>query len=290
MGSNNHGEAFPVAELLKVLPQIPARTRIKTGCRLIEQQHAGVMNQPLGQLCAALHSTGKSFDFLVGAVCQSDTLKHLADTFLQGRAMQTIKMPLMPEIFRGGQFDVYALRLKYHSNAAAHLIGLTCSVKASNESASCCGKHESGKNAEERCLPAPVRTQQAKDFSGANIERDAFQGFTLTVVVPQVLDLNDGSRLPVNICRKIVLETGDHDYRAFIIISANSSGRYITEACRSCRANFLEAGAVVAKLVSARRKLNHKKIRPSTSAPSRYSLPDMCSRAGNRLTGIRTEE
>src|SRR5215472_293831 len=63
----------------------------------------------------------------------------------------------------------------------------------------------------------------------------------------------------------------------------------MTEAWSSCRASRFEASEVVGKLVRASRKTNQKKLDPRTKAPVKYTLPDMASSAGIRLTGISAE-
>src|SRR5205823_4501740 len=106
--------------------------------------------------------------------------------------VQAIKMSLMLEIFRGGEFDVYALRLKDDSDLSAQLVGILCGVVAHNDGATPDWNHQGRKNTEERGLAASVGTQQAEEFGAAHIERDPVQRGAILVAVHEVLNRNDG--------------------------------------------------------------------------------------------------
>ena len=72
-----------------------------------------MMKQAFRQFQPALHSAGKSLRFLVGAIRQPDPRQHLCNPRFQGRAAQSVKMTLMPQIFGGGQFHINALCLEH---------------------------------------------------------------------------------------------------------------------------------------------------------------------------------
>jgi hypothetical protein len=62
---------FLIAEDLEILPEVAPRAGIKAGGGLVEEQNLGMMEQSLGELDAALHTSGKSFYAIGGAVEQS---------------------------------------------------------------------------------------------------------------------------------------------------------------------------------------------------------------------------
>ncbi len=78
-----NGHVFFIAQNRKILPEIAPRAGIESGGRLVQQQHRGMMQQALGQLQAALHASGKSLRFFVGAVGEANPTQHFFDARLQ---------------------------------------------------------------------------------------------------------------------------------------------------------------------------------------------------------------
>ena len=151
-----------------------------------------MMQQSLGQFDAALHAAGESFDQLLGAIGEADAGEDFLNSLLQGGAAQTVKMSLMPEIFVGGEFQVDALGLKDHADLAPQARRFLRGVAAHDGGASGGRKHQGGKNPEERGLAAAVGAEQAEQFRGAHVERNAVQSGAVAVAMHQVLYGNDG--------------------------------------------------------------------------------------------------
>ena len=170
MSGHDDGDALLIAQLLQVLPQIAARAGIEAGGRFIEQQDAGPVHQSFGQLDAALHAPGKSLDFLFGAIRQSHALQHLGDALLQHGPSQAVQMALMPEVFGCGQFDVNALGLEDHSDAAADFIRLPGRIETCNQRSASGWQHQRRKDSEQRCLSAAVRPKQGKNLAGTHVK------------------------------------------------------------------------------------------------------------------------
>src|SRR5580700_10101914 len=156
-----------------------------------------MMQQPLGQLDAALHAPGKRFDQFLSAIRESDARENFLNTARQGRAVQTIEMSLMPEILVGGELEVDALGLKDHADLAAYAGRLLRGIATHDGGAAGGGEHQGGKNPEERGLAAAIRTKQAKQFGRTHGERNAVESSAVLVAMEHVLNGNyrrDGRR------------------------------------------------------------------------------------------------
>jgi hypothetical protein len=166
---------------------------IEAGSGLIQQQHSGMMQQPFGQLNAALHASGKRFHEFLGAIRQTDPRQDFLDPLLQRGAAQTVEMSLMPEIFVGRELEVDTLRLEDDTNLPPHPRWFLCRVATHDGGAPGRRNHQCGKDPEERGLAAAVRTQQAEQFCGAHVERNSVQGRAVFVAMHQILYGNDGA-------------------------------------------------------------------------------------------------
>ena len=213
MRGDEHRDVFLVAQRPQVLPEIAPGAGIEAGGGLIEQQHSGMMQQSFGQLDAALHAAGKSFDQFLAAIGQADAAEDFLNPVLQGGAAQTVEMSLMPEILVGGEFEVDALGLKDHADLATQTRRLARGIATHDGSAPRGRKHKSGKNAEECGLAAAVGAEQSEQFRRTHVEGNAIQSRAVAVAMHQVLDGNDGCEGRRSDFRSGVGECGNFRYQ-----------------------------------------------------------------------------
>ena len=100
-------------------------------------------------------------------------------------------MPLMPQIFVGGEFRVYALGLEYNPKVPPERCRLAHRVEANNRGDSRCRHHESGENPKERRLAASIRAKQSEQFGGLHIERYAVKCGAILVAMHNVTNRNN---------------------------------------------------------------------------------------------------
>src|SRR5580704_1845774 len=151
-----------------------------------------MMQQSLGEFDAALHSAGEGFYEFAGAIGQANAGEDFMNPFLQGGAAQGIKMSLMREIFVSRKFEVDALGLKDYADLTPQAGCVLRGVAAHNGGAAGGWEHQGGKNAEERCFAAAVRTKETEQFRRTDVERDAVQGGAALVAMDEVLHRNYG--------------------------------------------------------------------------------------------------
>ena len=192
VGGDQHGDVFFVAQNLQVLPEVATRARIEAGGRLVEQQNRRMMQQSLGQFETALHAAGKVLGFFFRAIGESDAGEHLGHARLQCAAAQSVDVANQHQVFFGGELDVDALFLEDHADLVADSAGVLGDIASHDERASAGRNHQRRENAKRRGLAAAVGAQQAKNFRRTNFERHARQRGAVTVLMAQVLQLNDG--------------------------------------------------------------------------------------------------
>src|SRR5208337_1569847 len=130
VGGDDHGNALLIAEDLEILPKVAPRAGIEAGGRLVEQQNLGMMEQSFGKFDAPLHSSGKCFYAIGGAVEQSHAGEDLVDALLEFGTAQAVEVSLMPEVLVGGELEVDALGLEDDADMAAQRSGLANGVEA----------------------------------------------------------------------------------------------------------------------------------------------------------------
>src|ERR1035437_7625260 len=192
---DDDGDALLIAEDLEVLPKVAPGAGIEAGRGLVEEQNLRMVEQAFGQLDAALHTAGKCFHAVAGAVQQSYTREYLCDSLLEFGAAQPVEMSLMPEIFIGGELGVDALGLEDDADVAAQGAGLANGVQAGDHGAAGSRNHERGKNSEQSGLAAAVRTEKTEEFGGANVERDAVERDAILVAMHEIANGNSNDGL-----------------------------------------------------------------------------------------------
>ena len=192
---------------MQVLPQIAARARIESGGGLVEQQHRRMMQQSLGQFEPPLHASGKRLRFFLGAVGETDAAQHFADALLERGAAQAVKMADMRQVLFGRQLDVDALLLEDNADAAAHHGRLARHIVVHDQGASARGHHQGRENAEGRSLAAAVRAEQPEDLGRSHLERNPSQRDAVSVLVAELLELDDRCRRVAGVCRDRMIDS-----------------------------------------------------------------------------------
>ena len=119
MRGHDHGDSFFVTQNRQILPQIAPRPRIEPGGRLIQQENRRMMQQSLGQFQPALHAAGKCFSLFSRRDPPGRRGPASPYPSLQSRAVQSVEMSLVHQVFRRCQLYVDALCLKHHADLPA---------------------------------------------------------------------------------------------------------------------------------------------------------------------------
>ena len=85
MGGQENCSPFLAAHFDYILPYAVARLWVQPQRRLVKEQHPGAVQQPPGQLKAALHTAGIGLGKAVAPVPQFYHAQHLLDALLAHR-------------------------------------------------------------------------------------------------------------------------------------------------------------------------------------------------------------
>jgi len=146
-----------------------------------------VMEKSFGELDAALHSAGKSFNAFLGAIGKADTSEDFFDPHFQGGAAKAVKMSLMPQVLVGGELQINTLCLEYDADMATQGSGILRGIVTHDEGAAGGRDHQGGEDPEQGGLAAAIWTEQAEEFGGADVEGDAVERSAAFVAVNQIL-------------------------------------------------------------------------------------------------------
>src|SRR5712692_4145691 len=146
---------------------------------------------PLGQFNAPLHSTGECFHSIASTIQQADARQNLFNSLLQRGSAQTVKVSLMPEVFVRREFRVDALRLKYDSDMPPQRRRFANHVQAHNLSSAGAWHHERREDPKQSGLATSVGSEEAEQFSRANVERNSVEGRSILVTMDQITHRND---------------------------------------------------------------------------------------------------
>jgi len=102
-------------------------------------------------------------------------------------------MSLVPQILVGSKFGIDALCLEDYTDLAAQGSWILRRIATHHKGAAGGGNHEGGKNPKQRGLAAAIRTQQAEQFCGTHVERDAVERRAILVAMNEILYGNDGT-------------------------------------------------------------------------------------------------
>ena len=84
---------------------------VEAGRGLVEEQHAGLVHQPHGDVQPPLHPTGVGAHNAVGGVGDPEPLEQLAGAPAQRRAVEAVQRALQLEILAAGRLRVAAVLL-----------------------------------------------------------------------------------------------------------------------------------------------------------------------------------
>ena len=79
MCGDENRDVLLVAQNSQVLPEVATGTGIEPRGRLVEKQHAGVMQEAFGELDATLHATRERLDAFLGAIGEADASQDFVD-------------------------------------------------------------------------------------------------------------------------------------------------------------------------------------------------------------------
>ena len=165
-----------------------AAARVKTGGRLVEEQHRRLGDQRGGEVEAPAHAARVRLDDALGGLVELEAVEQLLPARLGGRAPGAVQPTDHGQVLEAGQILVDGGVLPRQADLVAQRRGVVHDVIADDRGAPGVGFQQRGQNPDDRGLAGAVRAEQAEHRSPPHLEIDALQGSDLAVGLVEAAD------------------------------------------------------------------------------------------------------
>ena len=174
----------------KVVPQHPPEFNIHTGCGLIEDENVGVVYQRLGNLEAALHSSGQLPNLGIALSCKSKLLQKPFDGGRSFFLSDSVVSRLEVEEFFDGEEPVAGEVLRRNADLRTRVTVVPNDVFTEDGDSSALEFNQSGNDTYGCSFPGAVRSKQTVKFSRLNCKVNPAQGRDILIHLGEVTDFN----------------------------------------------------------------------------------------------------
>ena len=165
-----------VVERPHLLPDRLAADRVEAGGRLVEEEHARLVDQRRGEVEAALHPARVAADAAVGGGDQVDPLEQVVGAPLALGAGQALQCGLQADQLAPGHQRVERGLLQGDPDRAAHRARFVDHVVPGDGGPPAGRQQQRGQHPHRRRLAGPVGAEEAVDFALLDLEVDALHG------------------------------------------------------------------------------------------------------------------
>jgi hypothetical protein len=169
MGREQDGLALD-EQAFQAIPDQMAGLRVEPGGGLVEEQELGIVDQGTCQRKAPLHPAGQGRNSGVGAAFQPRKLEQRRDARGDGLAIEPEVAAVHEEILVDAEVGIEAVRLRHDADADARFPRTTRDRLAEQLDIAGVGGGQSQRKPQGRGLAGAIRTEQAKAFSGVNLQ------------------------------------------------------------------------------------------------------------------------
>ena len=149
---------------------------------LVEEEHPGPVDEPDGDIEAALHPAGVRPDDPAGIGGQPDRVEQVADAIAEIRAAHAEEACLELQVLAAGERLVDAGALGDDADRAPDPRSMRADVVAGDERAARIRARERRQNLDRRGLARAVRAEQSEDAAGRDAQADVVEGTDLAAV------------------------------------------------------------------------------------------------------------
>src|SRR5262249_45781801 len=114
---------------------------------------------------------------------ESEELEQFARTFRDGPRLQILEQPREPQVFSDRERSIQSGFLKHDSNRLPRLDRIAADVEASNLRRAGIGLDQGGQHVDGGCFARTVRTEQAEELPGTDLQRQTVYGENLAVAL-----------------------------------------------------------------------------------------------------------
>ena len=149
--------------------------RIEARRRLVEEQHAGPVDQPHRDVELPLHAAGVGARLPVGRGGQGELLEQFADTRAEPRSVEPVELPLQCQVLAPRGVDVHAGFLRHAPDGPPDGVGLLEHVETRHASNAGIRARQRVEDLHCRGLARAVRPEQPEDAAPRHHEREAVE-------------------------------------------------------------------------------------------------------------------
>jgi hypothetical protein len=190
VGGQEDREVLASAQVGQVLPDASSGLRVEAEGRLVEEEHARVVQQPSSDLEPAFHATRERSDAFPAAIPQLHQGQHLADPLLSDTARNAVRVPVEPQVLLRAQGLVERRLLEDQSDGAADVVPVSDDVEAVDRGTSRRRPEQRAQHADRGRLAGPVRPQEAEDIALGHLEAHALHRLELPEPANEVVDVD----------------------------------------------------------------------------------------------------
>jgi len=143
-----------------------------------------------GEFQAPPHAARKRADERISKLQQFDGLEQPVDQFPSPLRRHAVELRVNQHVFLGGQLRVGRERLRDYSEHVAHTVRVGSYVVTADARRAGGGRRERRHDADQRCLPCPVRSEQAENFLPRHVKAHVVDRGEVAELLHHVVDLN----------------------------------------------------------------------------------------------------
>jgi hypothetical protein len=187
-GGGDEGEARPLgADLVNEMPELPARQGIDAGCRLIEDEEIGIVNEGAAEAEFLLHAAGELAGRPVRERVEAGGIKQPRAPRLRRRPVQAEEAGEEIDVLLDGQrwIEVLAQPLRHIGDAFGDGMAMTplAHIAAQHIDVAILDATRARDERQQRRLADTVRPDDRRRAAGRNLEADILQGEMPVVAV-----------------------------------------------------------------------------------------------------------
>ena len=178
------------AQRAQLVPDHRARGHVEAGGGLVEEQHAGPMEQPARDLDAAAQATRELAHRLVGVLGEAEPLDPIGRAL--GGRVEVEQASVQRELLARGQPRVERGLLEHHADLPPHGGALAHHVAPEQEDAARGRREQRGEHAHGRRLARAVGPEQAEADAARHVEVDARERAGVAIALLEGAHLDRG--------------------------------------------------------------------------------------------------
>src|SRR5437879_581446 len=191
VGGEEYGHALGGPEVAHVGPHLIAALRIEAQGRLVEKQDLRRVQQPAGDLEAALHAAGERLHQVVAPLPQLEHPQEQFTPLAPGVPRHVVQHPVDVHVLPRRELAVETRILEHDAEALADFRAMGGDVETVELERARRRMQQGGEHPDGRGLAGAVRPEERENLPGSHIEGDVVDGHDVPERLDDVLDADD---------------------------------------------------------------------------------------------------